>query len=356
MAQYDKNKAWLWIARMQPLHHGHVDAIKQWIQAWLQHILIGIGSANAQHTPMNPLDANERKTILLDVLEAEWLRDYIHDVYMLNDFGNNDLWRNQIVENLPEFNYLVSDNPTIEAIFPDKTFIKPVMNFDIKWTNLRQYIHQKRYELLHKHVHPKVMERLEEFKAYDRMQKILWKEWLPVKSATDLILFNKDNKVAWIQRKFAPLGLALPGWMMEYGETALECALREWLEELGGNDENEEIVVNKDTRICTRWNRSIQITHRLSYKDSPTRDPRWHTITFPFVWNLVNGELEAWDDAASFERLSIKEFLAIPLEEFALPDQREMVMEAVYKKWLIDKLWLDESEKKLITDTVELTF
>lgn len=51
---------------------------------------------------------------------------------MLNDFGNNDLWRNQIVENLPEFNYLVSDNPTIEAIFPDKTFIKPVMNFDIK--------------------------------------------------------------------------------------------------------------------------------------------------------------------------------------------------------------------------------
>jgi len=47
------------------------------------------------------------------------------------------------------------------------------------------------------------------------------------KNASDLVVKDTEGKVILIERKHPPLGRALPGGMMDYGESALQCALRE---------------------------------------------------------------------------------------------------------------------------------
>jgi len=81
--------------------------------------------------------------------------------------------------------------------------------------------------------------------------------------------------IVLIERKYPPLGFALPGGFVEVGESVEEAVLREIKEEIG-----------LDAKI-----------HRLLgvYSD-PKRDPRFHVVSVVFVLDAF-GTPTAGDDA-----------------------------------------------------------
>lgn len=94
----------------------------------------------------------------------------------------------------------------------------------------------------------------------------------------DIIIKIKEG-IVLIERKNPPLGWALPGGFVDYGETLEDAACREALEETG-------------LRIT-----NLQQFH--TYSD-PARDPRHHTISTVFTAE-AHGEPKAGDDAGRAE-------------------------------------------------------
>jgi len=98
--------------------------------------------------------------------------------------------------------------------------------------------------------------------------------------AVDGIINVQDEKGRWkgivlIERKYPPVGLALPGGFVEVGETVEEALIREMKEETG-----LDVIIIRQFRV---------------YSD-PKRDPRRHTVSVVFEC-VARGEPKGADDA-----------------------------------------------------------
>ncbi|HIP62693.1 MAG TPA: NUDIX hydrolase [Archaeoglobus profundus] len=120
-----------------------------------------------------------------------------------------------------------------------------------------------------------------------------------------------QGKIVLIRRRNEPFKgyYALPGGIVEYGETVEEAVLREVKEETG-----------LDVKI-----------HKLVgvYSD-PNRDPRGHFVSICFITIPVGGELKAGSDAKDIALFSLDN---IPKLAF---DHNKMIEDA--KKYLINLL------------------
>lgn len=90
------------------------------------------------------------------------------------------------------------------------------------------------------------------------------------------IIIQINGGIVLIKRRYPPLGWALPGGFVDYGESLEHAAIREAKEETGLD-------------ICL-----IKQFH--TYSD-PSRDQRRHTISTVFI-ATANGHPEGGDDAA----------------------------------------------------------
>ena len=63
----NSKKRGLLIGRMQPVHNGHIEIIKQILEE-VDEIIIGIGSAQLSHELKNPFTAGERLMMLNQAL------------------------------------------------------------------------------------------------------------------------------------------------------------------------------------------------------------------------------------------------------------------------------------------------
>jgi len=90
------------------------------------------------------------------------------------------------------------------------------------------------------------------------------------------IIIELNGKILLIKRKNPPLGWALPGGFVDYGESLEQAAIREALEET-----------------------SLQISNLrlLGCYSDPARDSRFHTISAVFIASAT-GTPRAADDAA----------------------------------------------------------
>jgi ADP-ribose pyrophosphatase YjhB (NUDIX family) len=100
----------------------------------------------------------------------------------------------------------------------------------------------------------------------------IYKNPLPT---VDIIIEVADG-IILIERKNKPLGWALPGGFVDYGESLEQAAVREALEETG---------------------LSVKLTHQLKTYSDPDRDPRHHTISTVYIAS-ADGLPRAGDDAA----------------------------------------------------------
>jgi len=91
--------------------------------------------------------------------------------------------------------------------------------------------------------------------------------------------------IVLIERRYEPLGYALPGGFVEVGETVEKAVLREVQEEIGLD---------------------AQIVKLLGVYSEPNRDPRFHVVSVVFVLDAY-GEPKGGDDA--------KRALVFPIED-----------------------------------------
>lgn len=91
--------------------------------------------------------------------------------------------------------------------------------------------------------------------------------------------------IVLIERRYEPLGYALPGGFVEVGETVEEAVLREVKEETGLD---------------------AQIVKLLGVYSEPNRDPRFHVVSVVFVLDAY-GEPKCGDDA--------KKAVVFPIED-----------------------------------------
>lgn len=89
------------------------------------------------------------------------------------------------------------------------------------------------------------------------------------------IIIAAPGGIVLINRRNRPLGWALPGGFVDYGETLEQAAIREAREETG---------------------LQVQLTGQMHTYSSPDRDPRQHTISTVFT-ATASGMPEAGDDA-----------------------------------------------------------
>jgi 8-oxo-dGTP diphosphatase len=91
----------------------------------------------------------------------------------------------------------------------------------------------------------------------------------------DLII-ECTGGIVLIERRNEPVGWALPGGFVDYGETLEHAAMREALEETG---------------------LQVDLVEQMHSYSDPSRDPRHHSVTTVFIAS-AQGEPVGADDAA----------------------------------------------------------
>lgn len=96
--------------------------------------------------------------------------------------------------------------------------------------------------------------------------------------AVDAIIAD-GKKILLIKRK-DERGWALPGGLLEYGETTENAIVREVREETGLD---------------------VKALRLFGVYSEPERDSRWHTVSVVYVCKVRGGQLNAGDDATEAE-------------------------------------------------------
>ena len=93
------------------------------------------------------------------------------------------------------------------------------------------------------------------------------------------LIDRPSRPILLIERQNPPLGWALPGGFVDYGESVETAAVREALEE---------------TSL------SVELIEQFYVYSDPDRDPRQHTLSVVFIASAI-GEPKAADDAKNLQ-------------------------------------------------------
>ncbi|MBE9030024.1 NUDIX hydrolase [filamentous cyanobacterium LEGE 11480] len=99
------------------------------------------------------------------------------------------------------------------------------------------------------------------------------------------MLDRPDRPIILIERMFEPLGWAIPGGFIDYGESAETAGKREAMEEIG---------------------LEIELVELLGVYSAPDRDPRQHTLSTVYI-ATATGTPKAGDDAKQAHVLNLWE-------------------------------------------------
>lgn len=159
------------IARIQPPHYGHLDAIKQALDAGMDKILIGIWSAHESHTTQNPFTGEEREYMMRQMLATEKLDKYT-DIYHLPDYAEDALRVQHIQDNFPLFHTVISDNPrVVENFIPlNIPIFHPMMRKNIRAADIRKALATNDQKTLTQYLAPNVLSYLNQINASQRIR------------------------------------------------------------------------------------------------------------------------------------------------------------------------------------------
>ncbi|WP_461832599.1 NUDIX domain-containing protein [Aquifex sp.] len=123
--------------------------------------------------------------------------------------------------------------------------------------------------------------------------------------ATDVIIRlwegEKFKGIVLIERKYPPVGLAIPGGFVEIGEKVEDAAVREMKEETGLD---------------------VSLKGLLGVYSDPARDPRAHVVSVVWIGDAT-GEPKAGDDAKEVKVFKLED---IPLDKLVF-DHKKIILD-----------------------------
>lgn len=102
------------IGRFQPLHKGHLAAIREALAA-CDDLVVVIGSAEDSHTSENPFTAGERYQMLISSLDEDE-RSRIH-IIPVRDVNRYAAWVSHVESYVPPFDVIFSNNGLTRSLF-----------------------------------------------------------------------------------------------------------------------------------------------------------------------------------------------------------------------------------------------
>lgn len=124
----------LFVGQFQPLHRGHLQAIREIAQRF-DHLIIVIGSSDSVKSFASPLSSQERRTILEEVLMSMSFKSDERvvtqdenqsregpeiDIIELADEDDHDKWFKALTKKVPPFSVVYTNNALVESIFTQK--------------------------------------------------------------------------------------------------------------------------------------------------------------------------------------------------------------------------------------------
>jgi nicotinamide-nucleotide adenylyltransferase len=106
----------LFLGRFQPLHNGHVHALKEIFEKE-EKVFIIIGSAQAGYTPNNPFTAGERLLMMQSVLDEIDIPCSRYLTIPVPDIHNYPKWVNHVKQFVPPFGVFYTGSDTSAELF-----------------------------------------------------------------------------------------------------------------------------------------------------------------------------------------------------------------------------------------------
>jgi len=110
-----------YIGRFQPVHKGHVYAIK-YALGRVDELVIGIGSAQFSHEPDNPFTAGERFTMLRLALDEAGVDRRLYAIIPIPDTQVHSIWVAQVLAYTPRFDVVFTNDPLSRQLFMEAGF------------------------------------------------------------------------------------------------------------------------------------------------------------------------------------------------------------------------------------------
>lgn len=298
----------VFIGRMQPLHNGHIQNIKNALDI-ADNVLVVVGSANQPRTPKNPFTVSERTSMIKNVfpdsrVQVEGVEDYYPDALWLKDV-QTVAHKHIIGAGIEQFtdakvaimghdkdhtSFYLNEFPTWDFIEIGHRLRKDGSNNIIDATSIRNtyfnreggfgIIDQIPVEVaafLQKFRNTPEYELLVEEQEYILRYKEEWEAapYPPTFVTTDAIVIQSGH-VLLVKRRTAPgKGLwALPGGFINEQERLEEGVIREL---------REETRLKVAKRVLEG---SIKHKHTTVF-DAPNRSLRGRTITNAFLIDLA---------------------------------------------------------------------
>ena len=109
------------IGRMQPVHNGHMEVIKQ-ILSEVDEIIIGIGSAQLSHELKDPFTAGERVVMINQALADSGVDPSRYYIIPMQDINFNAIWVSHVKMLTPPFSIVYSGNPLVKQLFKEEGY------------------------------------------------------------------------------------------------------------------------------------------------------------------------------------------------------------------------------------------
>ncbi|MHA1144009.1 MAG: nicotinamide-nucleotide adenylyltransferase [Candidatus Helarchaeota archaeon] len=167
-------KRGVFIGRFQPLHNGHLEAIKKILKD-VDEIIIMIGSSQYSHSFDNPFTAGERIQMIRRAFQEENIDANRYMIIPIADANDNRIWVSHVVSFLPDIDVFYSNNPLVARLLREKGY--HVQNFDFierevnEGTKIRSAI-LKGNDEWEKHVPPAIVKEIERIDGINRMKEI----------------------------------------------------------------------------------------------------------------------------------------------------------------------------------------
>ena len=120
-------KRGLFVGRFQPLHKGHLKAMKDILEK-IDELIIVIGSSQYSHTINNPFTTGERLVMIRWALTEEGIDSSRYWIIPVPDIHIHMIWVTELIGYTPKFDTVYTNEPLTRRLFIENGFkVKPVL-------------------------------------------------------------------------------------------------------------------------------------------------------------------------------------------------------------------------------------